>query len=162
MTDHDALLAAIIAHPDEDTPRLAFADWLQENDDPDRGEFIRLEVELARTLPRFDDEPRRQILLHRRGELLKAHRQEWLGPFLPHARDPSFERGFIASLDVSPQNFLLHAGSWFAATPLRRVKFTSCSEWENDESRYSAQIYSLFDSPHLARLETIDLEQCNL
>jgi uncharacterized protein (TIGR02996 family) len=30
MTDADALLAAILAHPDEDTPRLAYADWLDE------------------------------------------------------------------------------------------------------------------------------------
>ncbi|AMV28164.1 hypothetical protein VT84_27405 [Gemmata sp. SH-PL17] len=30
MDDEDALLRAICAHPDEDTPRLAFADWLSE------------------------------------------------------------------------------------------------------------------------------------
>ena len=29
-SDHDALLAAI-AQPEDDTPRLAFADWLEEN-----------------------------------------------------------------------------------------------------------------------------------
>jgi uncharacterized protein (TIGR02996 family) len=103
MTDHDALLAAILARPDEDTPRLAFADWLQENDDPDRGEFIRLEVELARTPPSTEeDERRRQLLLNRREELLKLHTHQWLGPFLPHARDFSFKRGFIYSLDLSP------------------------------------------------------------
>lgn len=32
MTDHDALLAAIISEPADDTPRLAYADWLQENE----------------------------------------------------------------------------------------------------------------------------------
>jgi len=30
MHDGDALLRAILAHPDEDTPRLAYADWLDE------------------------------------------------------------------------------------------------------------------------------------
>src|SRR5215467_3418247 len=44
-TDRDALLAAICAHPDEDTPRLALADWCAENGDPDRAEFIRLQFE---------------------------------------------------------------------------------------------------------------------
>lgn len=34
MTDGDALLAAVIAHPDEDTPRLVYADWLDENAGP--------------------------------------------------------------------------------------------------------------------------------
>jgi len=31
VTDGDALLAAILAAPDEDTPRLMYADWLDEN-----------------------------------------------------------------------------------------------------------------------------------
>lgn len=31
MTDGDRLLAAILAAPDEDTPRLMYADWLEEN-----------------------------------------------------------------------------------------------------------------------------------
>lgn len=31
MTDHDALVAAVCANPDDDTPRLAYADWLEEN-----------------------------------------------------------------------------------------------------------------------------------
>ena len=48
LSDRDALLAAIRATPEEDTPRLVFADWLDENGDPDRAEFIRLQCECAR------------------------------------------------------------------------------------------------------------------
>src|SRR5687768_11363773 len=33
MDDRRALMAAIIANPDEDTPRLALADWLDEHGD---------------------------------------------------------------------------------------------------------------------------------
>jgi uncharacterized protein (TIGR02996 family) len=51
MSDRDALLAAIRAQPDEDTPRLVYADWLDENDRPERAAFIRAQVELARTPP---------------------------------------------------------------------------------------------------------------
>lgn len=36
MSDRDALLAAIRANPDDDTPRLVFADWLDEHE-PDTG-----------------------------------------------------------------------------------------------------------------------------
>ena len=39
-----ALLAAIKSEPDDDTPKLALADWLQEQDYPAdraRGEFLR-------------------------------------------------------------------------------------------------------------------------
>jgi len=49
MTDHDALVAAICADPDEDTPRLAYADFLQENGEPERAEFVRAQIDLART-----------------------------------------------------------------------------------------------------------------
>ncbi|MBN9120917.1 MAG: TIGR02996 domain-containing protein [Planctomycetes bacterium] len=51
MSDRDALQAAICAEPDEDTPRLAFADYLDEFDDAPRAAFIRAQVELARTPP---------------------------------------------------------------------------------------------------------------
>lgn len=40
-----ALLAACHREPDDDTPRLVLADWLEEHDDP-RGELMRLQVRL--------------------------------------------------------------------------------------------------------------------
>jgi uncharacterized protein (TIGR02996 family) len=57
MTEDAALLRAITAHADDDTPRLAYADWLDENK-PDmrpspaegpsaRAEFIRVQCRLA-------------------------------------------------------------------------------------------------------------------
>lgn len=46
-----ALESAIIAHADEDTPRLAYADWLDEHDDPDRAAFIRVQCRLADMWP---------------------------------------------------------------------------------------------------------------
>src|SRR5262249_22464510 len=42
-----ALLRAIIANPDDDTPRLVYADWLQEHDDPERAEYIRVQCQIA-------------------------------------------------------------------------------------------------------------------
>jgi uncharacterized protein (TIGR02996 family) len=46
-TDAAALYAAIFAHPDEDVPRLMYADCIEEHDAA-RAEFIRVQVELAR------------------------------------------------------------------------------------------------------------------
>jgi uncharacterized protein (TIGR02996 family) len=51
MSDRNALLAAICAQPDEDTPRLAFADYLDEFGEPNRAAFIRAQVEYARAVP---------------------------------------------------------------------------------------------------------------
>ncbi|AEI63690.1 TIGR02996 domain-containing protein [Corallococcus macrosporus] len=40
------LLAAVVAQPEEDAPRLVYADHLQQQGDP-RGEFIAVQVALA-------------------------------------------------------------------------------------------------------------------
>ena len=40
----DALLNAIFDNPDDDTPRLVYADWLQEHDFEDYAQFIRLSI----------------------------------------------------------------------------------------------------------------------
>src|SRR5262245_10921183 len=57
-SDRDALFRAILAHPDEDTPRLAYADWLDENGDTEFARFIRTQVELAK-VPEWDSLPLR-------------------------------------------------------------------------------------------------------
>ena len=51
--DEKALLAAVCADPEDDTVRLAYADWLDERGDPastDRAAFIRVQIEAAREL----------------------------------------------------------------------------------------------------------------
>jgi uncharacterized protein (TIGR02996 family) len=48
MSDADALLDAIFDRPDDDTPRLVYADWLQENGQENYAEFIRLQCAAAR------------------------------------------------------------------------------------------------------------------
>jgi uncharacterized protein (TIGR02996 family) len=46
--DEAGLLAGIKAKPDDDLPRLVYADWLDEHGDASRAEFVRVQVELAR------------------------------------------------------------------------------------------------------------------
>lgn len=45
-----ALLNAIFAAPDDDAPRLIYADWLDEHEREMRAEFIRLQCEPAKTM----------------------------------------------------------------------------------------------------------------
>jgi uncharacterized protein (TIGR02996 family) len=47
-TDSDALVSAIFAHPGDDTPRLVYADWLEEHGQANYAEFIRLQCAAAR------------------------------------------------------------------------------------------------------------------
>jgi uncharacterized protein (TIGR02996 family) len=88
--DQAAILAAIRDDPDDDAPRLIFADWLEEHDDP-RGEFIRVQCELAR-LP-YDDR-RRLELTRREEELLQQYKAAW-SDRPPRGVDVGFERGLL-------------------------------------------------------------------
>ncbi|MCI0700590.1 MAG: TIGR02996 domain-containing protein [Planctomycetia bacterium] len=72
MNEREALLKAICENPDDDTPRLVFADWLQENGDEARAEFIRAQIELARGVENAR-------LKDREEALLATHRDEELG-----------------------------------------------------------------------------------
>ncbi len=47
MTDEAALLAAVLADPADDDPRLRYADWLDEADHGDRAEWIRVQCAQA-------------------------------------------------------------------------------------------------------------------
>src|SRR5271166_5057553 len=88
---HDeGFLRAILEDPDDDALRLVYADWLEEHDQPQRAEFVRLSCELT---PLGFDDPRRQPLERRAARLLKAHRREWLGPLIDQQPEPSFEGG---------------------------------------------------------------------
>src|SRR5437868_6989075 len=77
MTDSfERLMAAVLRAPRDDAPRLRLADWLAASGDP-RGEFIRVQVELARLDPAADEADR---LARRERELLARHETEWVGP----------------------------------------------------------------------------------
>src|SRR5262249_17672416 len=71
------LLHEILSSPDEDLPRLVYADWLEEHGDADRAEFIRVQCALAR-LPAYD--PDAAELEQRAQELLLAHQRRGAGP----------------------------------------------------------------------------------
>src|SRR5262245_403802 len=75
MNPADAFLADIIEHPDDDAPRLIYADWLDEHGDEARAEFIRVQIELSRA-PDMD-EARRDALEAREAALLRRHAEEW-------------------------------------------------------------------------------------
>lgn len=73
-----ALLAACRARPGDDLPRLVLADWLNENGQPERGEFIRIQVEVSH--PTADVERIRR-LKKREAELLAEYENEWTGGY---------------------------------------------------------------------------------
>ena len=58
VDDRTALIAAVLAAPTGDLPRLVFADFVEERGDAERGQYIRSSVELSRKVEAdvFDEE----------------------------------------------------------------------------------------------------------
>src|SRR5436305_9462466 len=113
-----AFLRAIRERPDDDLPRLIYADYLDERGDP-RGEFIRIQIERP-TLPFHT--ARRYELLARERELLRRHEDEWLGPLAAIVSSHEFRRGFIDGVLVMTEAFVAHAETIFDWAPVQRVK----------------------------------------
>lgn len=110
----ESLYAPIWAHPHERSGRQVLADLLLERGDP-RGEFISLQL--------ADASPKRQK------QLLKAHREAWLGKLVSvvdlKADPPVFEGGFVSELTVKgvrKGQFLLasDAPEWATVRRVRR------------------------------------------
>jgi uncharacterized protein (TIGR02996 family) len=102
MSDNKArgFLEDIVAHPDDDTPRLVFADWLEDEGDGERAEFIRVQIERSR-LPEWDA---RQVRLRlRERELIEWHGTKWKAelPDLKGVTWEGFRRGFVATAKFS-------------------------------------------------------------
>jgi uncharacterized protein (TIGR02996 family) len=111
-SDEDALLAAIILHPHEDTPRLVYADWLQEHGDEERAEFIRAECEIARHCemhrPRIAtaaDTKRQQELFIRENVLVR-------GGIYGRVVDPV--KSHLKSMGIDPSQCVYNRGGWLA------------------------------------------------
>jgi uncharacterized protein (TIGR02996 family) len=75
------LLQAVQGNPDDESLRLALADYLEEHgprdSDRDRGALIRTHLAQAECDP---EDPRRQQLEDVADDLLERHRRAWLGP----------------------------------------------------------------------------------
>src|SRR4051812_5415321 len=111
FTGHEPFLRAIFDAPDDDTPRLVYPDFLDENGQPERAELIRVQCELAR-LPSGAAE-----LTRRERELLVA-----LAARGPDASSP--RRGFRATDTIAVSADVLADGDRF-----RELSVTTYPEW---------------------------------
>lgn len=120
MTDDaDALLRAVLTAPDDDAPRLVYADWLDEHGDPARAAFIRAQVELARP---STDRSRRQHLVQTEQTLLRANGSDWSAWLPPWVQEREFRRGFVEAIRCEASDFISRADEVRLRTPLSAVR----------------------------------------
>jgi uncharacterized protein (TIGR02996 family) len=123
MPDDPAFIRIIAASPDDDAPRLVYADYLDETGDPAkaaRAEFIRVQIEKARLVP---DTPRWTELWHRDTALLEWARQ-WRAelPIIKDLQFGGFIRGFIDQVSTNSQCLESNFELVQSAIPLRRLR----------------------------------------
>ncbi len=141
--------AAILSAPDDDAPRLAFADGI-ERDDAARAELIRAQCEIARLAPA---DPRITALRLREQLLVAKHGAKWLKPLKPTAVHARLERGFFEQVRVHGKKFVADGGAVFDREPVRSL---SSRDIGNKIIGDFAAI------PHLARLRALRLAECKL
>jgi uncharacterized protein (TIGR02996 family) len=177
VNDELALLAAIRENPDEDTPRLMYADWLDEHGRGKRAAFIRNDVERYRcehadtpaaalgafleSVGSFGaawlDWSARDPELNRFNKLAArpgpvAGRPTPKSEHLPKTRSVKFEkieRGFHSSVNVSnPDEFFKNADTIFRAAPVTGIQFQRLD---------AEQARSFVAGGHLARVRHLGL-----
>src|SRR4051794_19121068 len=101
MKQSEALYQAIVDHPTDDLPRLAFADWLEEQGDEAsvaRARYIRGEVASAALLP---EDPRRAEWQRQGDQLLARFGGQWQEGLDRLGETPfQYRRGFVAGFQM--------------------------------------------------------------
>jgi uncharacterized protein (TIGR02996 family) len=110
MNDRNALLEAIFAAPDDDAPRLIYADWLDEHDEPAQAAWIRYQIDCFRD--GIFDHPDHVRLF---GELLME---------LPSSRmferplNVEYSRGLPRNFDTTVTEAESYSANWWPRFPL--------------------------------------------
>lgn len=167
MSDREALLAAIRAVPDDDLPRLVYADWLEENagslpamerhSASDRAAFIRAQVQAARAEP-FS--PAARAANEQAARLLtSANREAWTWRLRGQLLDAAFERGFIEVVAVDAAKFPEDAEAIFEAEPVRSLRAERPSP---SRSEYEVMLKPFFEVPQLQQIAALDLQHLEL
>jgi uncharacterized protein (TIGR02996 family) len=174
----NAMLAAIVAAPDDDAPRLVYADWLTERGDP-RGEFIQVQIARARLAPK--DWAKDVELEEKEDTLHRAHRKTWEKAWsgLELIR-VVYRRGFPERIGVSGGDFQDQREEILKAFPLLRgVEIEEASAetiaWLGETkgrldplrelvlTRPEAEpkvLHKLVGSNAIANLDTLEMNEC--
>src|SRR4051794_26035712 len=94
MTDAEPLLRMIWDAPYDDEPRLAYADWLEEQGDAERAEIIRVQIELSRLV---ESDPLYHDLKRREGRLRKRW-PDWMKGLPQCAGESWYRRALVSAV----------------------------------------------------------------
>jgi uncharacterized protein (TIGR02996 family) len=140
--NHEAFLTDISANPDEDGPRLVYA---EENGEPERAELIRTQIAYVRAA---NEDEWLGALEDRAQELLRKYERTWTGSLrMLGVVGWGFRRGFVEWVQLNAVEFIAHHEKLFRQAPVREVAFFDATEVGAELAR----------CPGLAQLEGLDL-----
>jgi uncharacterized protein (TIGR02996 family) len=172
MNDYQALLRHLLDHPKDRVARLVFADWLEENGQPMRAEFVRISVAKHEA----SDPQEKAALTEKRLFLLNHHTEEILAG-LPREfrRRYRFRFGLPVSVGLNAEEAIREGKAIFDAFPIPRFVLRnllhfgfelSQQSWLRhiQELRFASRdrrrgraISWLLASPHLSNLRSLNL-----
>jgi uncharacterized protein (TIGR02996 family) len=120
MSRQQSLLQGILDDPDDDAIRLIYADWLEEHDQPDRAEFIR--VQLALHQLRDAAVEAQQTLRQREKALWAKHGATWKEELPAWARSGvTYERGFAWQVSATMAQLVQGGRKLWRTAPMQAV-----------------------------------------
>ena len=141
-------LRLILADPDADGPRLVYADWLDDQGEHARAEFIRVQWPPLFSLPA--DVPQAATLRATASVLLEEHRVAWGEPLAGLANRWDWIRGFPDIIRLDAKTLLTRGEELFASVPVRHVELLDVA----------AHLPRLARCPLLERLATLTITGC--
>jgi len=154
MNAEHAFLQTILAHPNDDAPRLIYADWLEERGDAARAEFIRLQC--------ADRDPQRQR------ELLDCYKAEWVPALFRQLYSYNFRRGFIEEITIEARMMLTCGEELFQSAPIRLMRVIGARRTADHRRGRGLDLAGrpmldeLLRMPELARLNALHLTACTI
>jgi uncharacterized protein (TIGR02996 family) len=129
------LLRGITAAPDDDLPRLVYADWLEEHGRAPRATFIRMQIEDHT----HDEELGHWTSWQRKStcrQLANMHSPAWLREWPRWVRQTmpksivveEFRRGFLWRQRLSASPFLVSGADWLDTHPIDTLALDECSK----------------------------------
>jgi uncharacterized protein (TIGR02996 family) len=147
VTEHESFLRIVCEYPDEDAPRLIFADWLEDQGELASAEFIRAQILRGEVT---------QVVSHIRPEIAIPHFLYSIDVDQQNVSSVTYKRGFVCSISLTSRCFLEAAPSLFTKHPITEVFLTDKRPnpiGPRDNCRYSwfrrfpAQFESCYDLP---------------
>ncbi len=128
VTEAD-FLHAVLANPDDDAPRLVFADWLEEQGDSERAALIRAQIALAN--PPYSNLTEQTRAKHDRAYGLLREQEaacwtpenaaRWLHVPKVVASRCYFHRGFLREMSVFMDDWLSYGPHLVCLAPVQKV-----------------------------------------